>query len=108
MLRRELRLDMQSHIDSHVAELRLLSFANLLALPEYSEEPRQFRKWEYTLATWRIQKADDLLQVVVQAYYRVFFGISAMTANGFRINSDGLILEIPEDERYKFHDNFPG
>ncbi len=93
---------MQARIDSRVAELRQHSLADLSALPEYSDEPHQFKMWKYTLATYRHRKSDDLLQIFVQAYYHWSFGIGTMMADGFRIKRDGMIIEVPQNERYEF------
>lgn len=102
MKKKELYADMQAKIDARLAELRQHSFADLVSLPEYFDDPKEFGKWKYTLATWRDTKSDDLVQVVVQAYYHWHLGIGTMMADGFRMQTNGTIVEVPQDERYEF------
>lgn len=102
MKKKELYTDMQASINARLAELRRCTFSDLAVMPEYSDSPREFGKWKYTLATWRDRKSDDLVQIVVQAYYHWMFGIGTMLADGFRINGTGTIVEVSQDERYEF------
>ena len=102
MKRKELYADMQAKIDARLAELRQHFFSDLAELPEYSDNPHKFGKWEYTIATWRDRKSDDLIQIMVQAYCPWILGIGTMMADGFRMQRDGMIVEVPQDERYEF------
>jgi len=102
MKKKELYADMQSKIAARLAELRQRDFSTLAGLPKYGDEAKQFGKWNYTLATWCDRKSEDLLQIVVQAYYHWMLGIGTMMADGFRIQKNGMILEVPQGERYEF------
>ena len=93
---------MKANIESRIAELRYQSFTDLATLPEYSDSQRAYGKWTYTLATWRDQKSPDLVQIVVQAYYHWMLGIGTMMADGFRIQRDGTVIDLPQDVRYEF------
>jgi len=102
MKKKELYADMQSSIAARLAELRQRDFSVLAELPKYADETHQFGKWEYTLAVWCDRKSEDMTQIVVQAYYHWMLGIGTMLADGFRIQKDGRIVEVPQDERYEF------
>ena len=102
MKRKELYADMQAKIDARLAELRQYSFSDLTEMPEYFDDPHMFGKWKYTIATWRDRKSDNLVQIVVQAYCPWILGIGTMMADGFRMQRDGMIVEVPQDERYEF------
>ncbi len=102
MKKKELYSDMKLSIATRLVELRKEPYSHLSALPKYSDEERSFGKWRYTLAVWQEQKTDDLVQIVVQAYYQWMFGIGTMMADGFRIQKSGVILEVPQEERYEF------
>ena len=77
-----------------VAVLRLLSFAEVSALPARHDESERVRNHEIAVATYRDMLPDGRIRVVVQAYFHRFLGIGTMTADGFIFAPDGTHTEV--------------
>jgi hypothetical protein len=82
--------------------LRVLSFAELSALPEVREDTEQIGKREIQVATYRDVLPDGRLRIVVQAYLHRFLGIGSITADGFIIASDGALTPVPQEMIWEF------
>ncbi len=85
-----------------VERLRLLSFAEVSALPERVDETEAVRDREVAVATYRDVLPDGRIRVVAQAYFHRFLGIGTMTADGFIVASDGTRDSVPEEMMWEF------
>jgi hypothetical protein len=102
MKKKQLYDDMQLKIAARLTDLRQKDFSSLAEFPKYTDEAHQFGRWKYTLAVWCDRKSESLIQVVAQAYYHWILGIGTMMADGFRIQKDGSIVELPQEELQSF------
>lgn len=94
--------EVQQAATQRVERLRLLSFAEVSALPERQEEIEEIRSREVAVATYREVLPDARIRVVVQAYFHRFLGIGTMAADGFIIASDGTHMPVPEEMMWEF------
>jgi hypothetical protein len=91
-----------SIIQSQLSELREKSFSELAQLPPYQGTKTKQNGKALTISIWKDLVNDGEIRIVVQVYRHLFFGVGRMTADGFRINSGGVIHRLSRRELYDF------
>jgi hypothetical protein len=89
-------------IELTLSELIQKSFSELAQLPPYQGTKTQEGGKRLTISIWKDFINDGEIRVVVQVYRQLFFGIGRMTAEGFRINSRGVVHKLSREELYDF------
>ena len=90
----------------HSQKLTLISksFSDLEKLKEYTkiEIPEHLKKFEVGLYKDKISLSE--IRIVIQCYLPNPYipGMGSMTADGFIMNKEGKISEIPEKDMYEF------
>ena len=100
-MKRKLKHDMQAAITARIFELKEKPFPELKALPSLSDVPCQSEGINFTVTTWTKLETTGKLQVGVYAYYVGKFNIGTSFNDGFFINSEGSIEEMPVEIQLK-------
>ena len=85
--------------------LRLLPFAELIALPAFTTATSKIRDRRVDVTTYRDVLPDGKLRIVVQVFVQgLWFGLGFrwVTAQGFVVGHEGSVTAIPQDELYEF------
>jgi len=93
---------MERYLSDQLEKIKQMSLSEIIQLPEYSSKDIKIDKKRFTLATWKKQRTDGIIQIVVQAYYHKFLGIGIMQAEGFFVDSQGNFLPLPEEIRLEY------
>ncbi len=94
--------EVQEVATRRIEQLRLLSFAEVAALPERQDDGELVRDREVAVATYFDRLPDGRIRVVVQAYFHRFLGIGTMTADGFVIARDNTRTPVPQEMMWEF------
>jgi len=94
-------------LNNRISEIKQYSLSEILAMPAYSDkEIANINTKSFTLATWKNQRDDGNVEIIVQAYYAGWcyrlFGAGTMMADGFLIDSQGKILPLPDEIRWEY------
>ena len=93
---------MTSIVQSQLSELKKRSFSELTQHPPYQGKKMKQNGKALTISVWKDIVNDGEIRIVVQVYRHFIFGIGRMTADGFRINSQGVIHRLSAQELYDF------
>jgi hypothetical protein len=88
--------------EEYLANLKRKSFDELSHLKNYHEEKIIRNKNSGTIAIRRDTINDRELRIVIQIYCHWILGIGNMYADGFKINSEGKVNKLTEEELYDF------
>ena len=87
-------------------QIKQIPVSEIKKMPSYSDEEVKINDKLCTLAIWKNERDDGMIEVVVQIYYTGwgyrFFGAGMMTADGFLINTDGEFLKLPDEIRWEY------
>lgn len=92
----------QSLLNLRLAELRNKSFDELKQLPSYNGERTRQNGKLLIVSVWKDMINAEEVQVVVQIYHQMWFGLGRMIANGFRAKRDGAIRNLSKQDLYDF------
>jgi len=97
---------MEKCLRDRIDEIKQIPLSEIMKRPSYSDEEVKINNKPCTLAIWKNQRADGMIEVVVQIYYTGwgyrFFGAGMMTADGFLINTEGKFLKLPDKIRWEY------
>lgn len=77
--------------------LRLLTFAEVMTLPEQHKQVELTEKGEMTVTTYRDLLPDGRVRIVVQRHHRLVLGMGKIMAHGFIITPDGTRTPVPQE-----------
>jgi hypothetical protein len=87
------------HVEARAAQLRLLTYAELVAFPEYREETGPDNLPKFQVTVWRKRLENDAVRIIVQASRHYLGGIMSRTAvAGFDTHLNGQVSDVPEGE----------
>lgn len=89
-------------IGLRLQELKQRSFNELAQLAGYQGERVRKEGISFTLSVWKDAISDHEVRVVVQAYRHWLLGIGSMAAQGFVIDSSGMVRDLSPEELYDF------
>jgi hypothetical protein len=102
----KLAMGMENALKKRIEEIKQLPFLEIKGMPSYSDEEVEINNKLCTLAIWKNQRDDGMIEVVVQVYYTGLayrlFGAGMMTADGFLLSDAGRFLKLPEEVRLKY------
>ena len=102
----KLGIGMQDCLRKRIEEIKQIPLSEIKNLPSCVSEEVKINNKVRTSAVWKKQRADGMIEVVVQVYYAGLayrlFGAGMMTADGFLIDIDGKILKLPDEIRWEY------
>jgi len=92
--------EMWAKVVARVDELKSLPYSKLAIMPHYSEVENTCNGVPIRVATW-IDKGKDQLGIAVHTIKEGILGSETIAHDGFFINPDGSIKQMPSERQLK-------
>ena len=97
---------MEKCLRDRLDEIKQAPLSEIKKLLSYSDEEVKINDKVCTLAIWKNQRIDGMIEVVIQIYYTGLLyrllGAGMMTADGFLIDNEGNFFKLPDEIRWKY------
>jgi hypothetical protein len=97
---------MEDSIQKRIEEIKKMPLPEIRNLLSFLSEEVKIENKTFTLAVWKNQRADGIIEIIVQAYYTglayKLIGAGMIAADGFLIDDNGKILKLPNEIRWEY------
>lgn len=93
---------MSDLLERQLRMLRQKPFSELQQLENHSKQKVRFDQKPFTVGIWKCEKNYERIDIIVQVYEPWFLGVGKMLVKGIRVNKNGNVEELREEELYEF------